>query len=101
MTQKAKLVPSQQNGEMHLDHVVSRSSSSVCSTSANGAMFSGKRHHLFEAQMPIEPLIFGFSGFSGGTAARRQRGDEKGKELISKQSTAALSFLLKPDECPK
>lgn len=50
---------------------LSRSSSSVCGTSANGAMFNGKRHNLFAAQMLIGPLRFGFSRFSGGTGEKK------------------------------
>lgn len=78
-------------GDAFEPYGLSRHSFCVLSTPpANGAVFNSKRHHLFAVQMLIGPLRFAFVDSLVGQERRKQRGDKRGKDLISGQHSRSL-----------
>lgn len=79
MTQKGKVVPSQQDGEMHLDPVVSPGPHFLCTALLLMEPCLMARGIIFLRFILIGPLRFGFSGFAGGT------GDKKAERRLERE----------------
>lgn len=97
------MVPSQQDGEVCLDLAVSPGSRLLRAAflllrdpclMARGIIF-------FQLKCSQDLLDLAFLDSLVGQERRKRREDERGKELISRQSAPALFFPLTPDECHK